>query len=553
MIHPENELASDRYDVIIVGFGAAGAAAAIEAADAGARVLAIDRGYGGGASALSGGIVYAGGGTAQQSAAAVDDDPENMFRYLKQEVRGVVRDDTLRSFCEGSPAMIEWLERQGASFAASLAPFKTSYPSDDYYLYYSGNEKAHPYREHARPAPRGHRQVAKGLDSGKVLYEKLKASALSKGVSVLPHTRVESLIVEEGAVVGVRYRSAPGALLGRNHARRSVLAAKFGNWVPAVGARLAATLDAEWARVATRGEARAESVILAGGGFVRNPEWMRRWSGPYRDISPLGTAADDGGAIALGKSAGGVTAYMDRLTAWRFITPTSSMTEGVIVDGSGERIANEDLYGATLTDVMVQEHDARGHLVLDSVQWRKARGQIRTQASSFQLFQLVYLYTIGHRKARDLARLASRIGVAPQALASTVAAYNNGIVSGTGDPAGKAPDMCSTVSAGPFYAIDVSVANSAFFPAPGLTLGGLRVDEATGGVLDEAGTAVPGLFAAGRTAVGICSAGYISGLSLADCVFSGRRAGRAAHSVEGVAERGGLEPKRVVEGDRLAP
>ncbi len=36
------------------------------------------------------------------------------------------------------------------------------------------------------------------------------------------------------------------------------------------------------------------------------------------------------------------------------------------------------------------------------------------------------------------------------------------------------------------------------------------------------------LYAAGRTAVGICSNSYVSGLSLADCVFSGRRAGRHA-------------------------
>jgi 3-oxo-5alpha-steroid 4-dehydrogenase len=39
---------------------------------------------------------------------------------------------------------------------------------------------------------------------------------------------------------------------------------------------------------------------------------------------------------------------------------------------------------------------------------------------------------------------------------------------------------------------------------------------------------VPGLYAAGRTAVGLCSHSYVSGLSLADCVFSGRRAGRRA-------------------------
>jgi 3-oxo-5alpha-steroid 4-dehydrogenase len=36
------------------------------------------------------------------------------------------------------------------------------------------------------------------------------------------------------------------------------------------------------------------------------------------------------------------------------------------------------------------------------------------------------------------------------------------------------------------------------------------------------------LYAAGRSAVGLCSRSYVSGLSLADCVFSGRRAGRHA-------------------------
>jgi 3-oxo-5alpha-steroid 4-dehydrogenase len=66
-----------------------------------------------------------------------------------------------------------------------------------------------------------------------------------------------------------------------------------------------------------------------------------------------------------------------------------------------------------------------------------------------------------------------------------------------------------------------------------LTLGGLLVDESTGQVLDAEGAGVAGLYAAGRTAVGICSNSYVSGLSLADCVFSGRRAGQhaAAQSV----------------------
>lgn len=59
-----------------------------------------------------------------------------------------------------------------------------------------------------------------------------------------------------------------------------------------------------------------------------------------------------------------------------------------------------------------------------------------------------------------------------------------------------------------------------------LTLGGLTVDEETGEVLSASGTPVGGLYAAGRSAVGLCSNSYVSGLSLADCDFSGRRAGQ---------------------------
>src|SRR5687768_4950269 len=74
------------YDVVIVGFGLAGASAALEAAEQGLEVLLIDRFQGGGASQLSGGIVYAGGGTFVQKACGVEDTPQAMADYLRLEV-----------------------------------------------------------------------------------------------------------------------------------------------------------------------------------------------------------------------------------------------------------------------------------------------------------------------------------------------------------------------------------------------------------------------------------------------------------------------------------
>jgi len=79
-----------------VGFGAAGACAALEAAAAGADVLVLDRFGGGGATALSGGVVYAGGGTPQQHQAGVGDSADAMAGYLSVEVGDAVSAATLR-------------------------------------------------------------------------------------------------------------------------------------------------------------------------------------------------------------------------------------------------------------------------------------------------------------------------------------------------------------------------------------------------------------------------------------------------------------------------
>ncbi|MBW2391664.1 MAG: FAD-binding protein, partial [Deltaproteobacteria bacterium] len=72
----------EEVDVLVLGYGGAGAAAAIEAAERGANTLVIERFNGGGATRLSGGIYYAGGGTDLQKAAGYDDSADEMFAYL---------------------------------------------------------------------------------------------------------------------------------------------------------------------------------------------------------------------------------------------------------------------------------------------------------------------------------------------------------------------------------------------------------------------------------------------------------------------------------------
>lgn len=519
------------FDIVVVGYGIAGISAAIEAAESGKKVLALDRSYGGGASGISGGVVYGGGGTKQQEEAGYQDTAENMYNYLKQESDGIVSNDTVRRFAETSKENIEWLEKQGAEFRGSLCTYKTSYPNDPHYLYFSGNEKAWPYNETAEPAPRGHRQVAKGMDSGKELIKRMMKSAEEKGVIFRPLSHVDELIKENDRVVGVKYHHM-SLEDNKEHEKLTKRGSKLSNWAPPIGNLLSTRANNIWKRHSKPMEAYADGIILSAGGFVFNPEMKAKYAeGAYNDILPLGTVGDDGKGISLGQSAGGQIDHMNQMTAWRFMSPMSNWLEGVSVGLSGRRIANEDLYGATHSQYLIKEHDGKGFLVMDSNIWKKAKERMSTECQPFQKLQVMFLMSpLGHLKAKSLKSLANKAGIDYEGLQETINGYNAGIRSTEGDPRKKAADMSSVIDERPYYAIDISIKNKFAYPTPGLTLGGLIVNEETGEVLDESNKEIKGLYAAGRNAVGVCSKSYISGLSLADGVFSGRRAAR--HIVE---------------------
>ncbi|HEX6353678.1 FAD-binding protein [Actinophytocola sp.] len=508
-------------DVVVVGFGGAGACAALEAARAGASVVALDRFAGGGATAMSGGVVYAGGGTFVQHAAGVPDTVDDMVAYLREEVGDAVSDETLRRFCAESADMIDWLAEAGVPFDSSVCPYKTSYPSNQYYLYYSGSENAWPFRSVATPAPRGHRTHARGT-SGRVFFAALASAARAAGVHVARQTAVTRLIMEDGRVVGVECRT----LKSRWHGILHQYATKPGLYVPGFARilhRRITELESTHGRV-VRIRAR-RGVVLAAGGFVNNREMMRTHAPGFRGGLPLGTQGDDGVGIRLGESVGGVTDRMNKVSAWRFLTPPSALIRGILVDQSGARFVDESAYGAAIGERLVRDHGGRAWLLVDERILADARQQVRTETLWFQRLSAEYLLRSSVRGA-TLGEVARKAGIDPAGLTATVASYGRGE-----DQFGKHSDLVAPL-AGPYALIDCSYGPRLAYPCPMLTLGGLVVDEGTGQVLDADGAGIPGLYAAGRNAVGICSNSYVSGLSLADCVFSGRRAGKHASGAD---------------------
>lgn len=138
---------------------------------------------------------------------------------------------------------------------------------------------------------------------------------------------------------------------------------------------------------------------------------------------------------------------------------------------------------------------------------------------------LMFLYAV-RRRGNTLEALAKNLGMPAAALSQTVAHYNELAQSRQQDAMGKPKQFFSTLNEGPFCARDCS--SGALMMCPTLSQGDLKVKQRTGEVLSAQREAISGLYAAGRSAVGVASHSYVSGLSIADCVFSGRRAGRHA-------------------------
>jgi len=533
----------EETDFVVVGYGGAGVAAALQATEQGLQVIALDRFEGGGSTAMNGGVVYAGGGTAIQKQAGVDDDPDEMFRYLQEEVQGVVSDATLRRFCEQSPAMIDWLMAHGVLFDATIYRKKTSYPPLKYFLYHPDSSMSAARAAVAKPAARGHKVWSlhdnkSGTGYGAALFTPLKEAAQRLGVKQLKNAEVRQLLLDAaGRVIGVKVLLFPAD--SEAIEKYTLYQAKAKKYLLALppsfpGAGLTAGIANYYLRKA---EALARlhqverlirarhGVCLSTGGFIFNRDMIRHYAPKYQAGMPLGNPGDDGSGIRLGQTAGGAVSRLHHVSAWRFINPPLGFSKGMMVNADGARFCDESLYGAAIGYQMCEEQQGKGYLILDARLYREIWRQVfKDQLLPFQRDPAILALLFERRKGASIAALAEKCGFSGATLEAAIATYNRAAAGLQPDPFAKGAKDMSALTDGPFYAIDVSV-TSKLFPLPVLTLGGLVVDEQSGQVKRQDGTVIDGLYAAGRTAIGVCSHLYVSGLSAADCIFSGRRAG----------------------------
>lgn len=461
-------------DVAVIGFGAAGACAAIEAATAGKKVTLFERGSGsGGASGLSGGEIYLGGngGTDAQRKAGFEDSTEDFAAYMKMAGGPCVDEAKCDLYAEEALNHYQWLKAQGVPYRGNFLPGKQIEPMDDSTLIWSGSEAAAPFCEKAKPAPRGHVIQHMGWGGGRPLMDILEKRAQDLGVEVVTDARALALVQDGDTIVGtvIRIDNQP----------RFVKANK--------------------------------GVVLATGGFVMNEDMRRKYCPEtFRINDPIGDQ-DDGAGINLGVGAGGEAIHMEQFFTTCPWTIPEPQANGVFVNVHGQRFINEDCYHGRVSRTAVDQPGGKVYLLLDSAHFSQALELARTDIAG-----------TGETWEEVEVELEMPAGT----LSETMAFYNRYAKEGQDPLFDKREPILKPLDQSPFVALELNFATSYF---SFFTLGGLRTST-DGEVLDRNGTPISGLFAAGRCTSGLPAwgHGYSSGMSLADCTFFGRQAGRKA-------------------------
>lgn len=463
-------------DVVIAGYGVAGAAAAVEAARSGADVLVLERtGSWGGAAAMAGGFIYLGGGTPLQKACGFDDSVDNMAAFLNVAMGPGADENRIADYCAGSVDHFNWLVDCGVPFKAEFFSEPGWEPMGDQGLMYSGGENSFPFNTIATPAPRGHvpqmsNKKQGEASAGYMLMKPLVDTATAAGARALYDVRVQRLVVDsDGRVVGMSTR-------------------QYGNDV---------TIRAR------------RGVVLATGSFAYNDAMVAQYAPRIAGRPAASIEQHDGQAIRMAQALGADLAHMDATEVAIFIDP-QQLVRGILVNGRGQRYVAEDTYPGRIGQLTLYQQDNTAYLVIDEAAQNEAMASL---SPKLMLRQPTWV-------CETVAELEQEMGFAPGSLQATVAAYNDGAARGEDPLLHKKPEWLRPIGS-PVGAIDLRESTGGF------TLGGLKTTMHAE-VLHVSGEPIPGLYAAGRCTAGLAAWGYASGISLGDGSFYGRRAGRAA-------------------------
>lgn len=476
-------------DVLIVGSGAVGVAAAIEAREAGASVMALEKEANlGGAAAISGGgcaIVD----TRLQRDEGIEDSVQLALEDWMRQGQGAADEAWARYYIERSDDdLFEWAAERGVEWTAVR-------------------------QNEGNTVPRWHQP----RNAGRGLWDALYNTALDRGAETwLTGTAARELLFSDDRVVGVLVEDT------------------------ASGART--EIQAAAVIMGTGGFASNLEMVLA-----HRPDLSQH---RILEGSALGATGDGHGMI---EAAGGALTHMDDIWFYVYAIPDHKDERGkrglvirgvpdaIWVNVRGVRFHNEDLSGGGTGSLAVMaQRPAHCWSVLDSTmtrgitvsdpQYNLPGSGANDPAKVAELVQ-----ESPHIKTGEtLEQLASAIGVPEKAFVEAVDRYNSAIDGGLErDPDfGRALAGKKMIHSPPFYALN-------FTPLARKNLGGVKTDLKCR-ALDRQRQSIPGLYAAGELSG--MAGGHINGKAalegtmLGPALFSGRVAGAWAAREAGYGE-----------------
>ncbi len=509
----------DEADVVVVGYGFAGGAAAIAAADAGSRVLLLEK------MAVPGGISICSGGGLR-----VANDAAKALQYLEATNAGTVPIELLRAFAHEMTtvrAHLESLARlDGAKVTALDRP--ANYPLPGWDTFQFIEVESVPGFDARREYPHA-RSLKAGINAFKVVDDNVRARP---GIEVRMSSPVTRLLQDgRGGVTGVQVTCLPGPR--QEHSREGSGRGPISR------------------RIRARG-----GVILACGGFESDAAMQRQyWQ--MHPVLPAATRGNTGDGIRMAQALGAELQHMwhfhgsygfrhtdpayvfgirsKKLPDWTpGVLETGVVMSWILVDRDGRRFMNEyepyahdtghrpfDRYDPTtmrfpaLPAFMV--FDEPGRAMYPVARSFINDPDIAPYEWSDDNLKEVELGIL--KRAGSVAELARAMGVAEATLAATLERWNHLCESGAPDALGRPAATRRPVSQPPFYFGEM-------WPVVSNTQGALAHDVEQR-VLNPFGEPIERLYVAGELG-SIWGFLYLSGGNLAECFVSGRIAGERA-------------------------
>lgn len=466
---PEAAMPFEQPDVIVVGAGLAGMTTATRAAQLGLNVLLLEQNASVGGSAMVAGGTLLGCGTRMQAEAGIEDDPELCFAdFVRLGGAGTFNEEIARLFSQISGEAVDWLDDLGADFG-DRAPYYGVYQPLNVKRNYSGNGGASAF--------------VTALETELDQYA-------GKNAHVALNTRVESLIVEDGRVVGVKAVKDGEALTYR-----------------------------------------APATVLCTGGYGGSEELLLRYN--FDNVLSTSPKFVTGDGYRWLEELGAAFTNMDFCTAYAGGIRTDAkdfqnfsyfnVLNGCLwIDENGERMADET--GAD-SKVKSDSWSNAPHNVVYTVFSPEmlipdakvfSSGAWGSVAEEFDPFVASLIEQGLAFQADTVEGLAEQAGLPVEAFAATIASYNAGCASGS-DPFGRTGQLVAMEN-GPFYAVKT-------VPYIMITSGGPMMN-ASCQVVRTDGMPIEGVYIAGEI-VGMANVGglnSIGGMGHSNCLVWGKRA-----------------------------